>query len=290
MSADEQYGAVLAQLRAEAADPPDYVVAVPSYRRADTIGHRTLATLERLRVDPQRVTVFTADEGEADTYDRAIGQRWTVAVGRPGLVGCRRYYSNVHYPAGTPILNLDDDVDDLLARTPDNRVAPWQGSLDQLAALGFGACRALGVGLWGVNGYANGLYMHDEAVAGLRYICGIIHGTFAGDRDANPDDEVPMSGEDFARTLRVFTAQGAVLRLDWLAPKTVYFGPGGMRDALGGDEDRARDHASQLRAIALRYPRLVSKVYRKADGNTNLKLKVVTSLRVPRASMERAWA
>lgn len=286
MTPDEAYGAVLDAIREHAHD--DYRIAIPSYRRADQLGRRTLTTIDRLKVDRERVTVFASDEQEADRYDDALAGAWSVVVGRPGLVACRRWYSTEHYPAGMPVLSLDDDIDDLLARTPDSQLEPWTGTVDQLAAMGFGMCRALDTSLWGINGFTNGLYMHDEAVAGLRYICGIAHGCFAGDPAYCPDGSEPDSGEDFMRALRTYTEHGAVVRLDWLGPKTVYFGPGGMCATFTSRDERDRVHASTLRAIALRYPKLVTKTYRKRDGTTNLRLRDVTALRVSRAAMESA--
>lgn len=283
---DEQYGAVLTAVARHT--HTDYVIAIPSYRRADRLPSRTLTTLERLGLNErERVTVFV-DEDEADVYRAALDDGWQVAVAPRGLVPTRRFYCHDYYPPGTPIINMDDDIDEVLARTDGGKTIPWQGTLDQLAAMGFGMCDGLGVGLWGICGYNNGLYMHDEAVAGLRYILGAVFGTFGGHTNGLESDDIPESGEDFERSLHYFTHDGAVVRLDWLSQRTTNFAAGGIRARLGGYAERDRDHASKLRAIALRYPKLVGKVYRKADGTTNLRLKDITTLRVPRAALESA--
>ncbi len=285
-NADELYGSVLDSVASYAHRAPSYEVAVPSYRRDRAIADRTLATLDRLKVDRDRVTVFVADEPERDAYDTALDGEWRVVVGRPGLYDCRRWYANEYYPTGTPVLHFDDDVDDLLDRGDGKKLVAWDGSIDQLAALGFGMTEGVGARVWGITAVANAFYMADEAVAGLRYICGIVHGTIAGDTVSNPDGPAVSSGADFARSLASYVAYGSVVRLGWVAPKTIYFAPGGMQAELGGKEARARDHASALRQIARRHPGLAKLVQKKSGPNLRLTPKTV--LRVPRSSLERA--
>lgn len=282
-TADDLYGDALINLAAR--EHPPYVVAVPSYERADRIGGRTLATLDRLAVDRDRVTVFVADAAQAEQYEHALAGDWRVAVGCPGLDACRKFYANAHYPAGTRILNIDDDVDDIHAKA-DKKLERWGGTLDQLAAIGWEIAAAVGAQLWGLASAANAFYLHDEAVAGLRYVCGILFGSIAGD-SASHDMAAPAvsSGADFERSIRSYLVYGSVVRVDWLAPKTTYFGAGGMQAELGGKDERARDHAAALTAIAGRYPKY-ARVVMKANGVPNLRLKPSTVLRIGRRSVE----
>ena len=48
----------------------DYVVAVPSYKRVDICRDQTLALLERLKVDKEKIYIFVADEEEFFAYNR----------------------------------------------------------------------------------------------------------------------------------------------------------------------------------------------------------------------------
>ena len=281
---DELYGDVLTRVAHRARRPTPYQIAVPSYQRADTIARRTLATLERLHVDADRITVFAATAAEAEAYRDACDV--SVVVARPGLFKCRRYYSDVHYPPGTRILNLDDDVDGLWVKA-DTKLVAYVGTLDHLAGIGFAMCEAVGAQLWGFAAAANAFYMADEAVAGLRYICGIAHGTIAGDPVNNPVGRSLSSGQDFERSLTSYRTYGNVVRIGWIAPKTVYFAPGGMQAELGGKDERAADHAARLAEIAHRHPRL-ARVVQKAGGVPNLRLASKTSVRVPRQSLEHA--
>lgn len=279
MTVDELYGDVLDALAS--ATVPAYQVAIPSYMRPDECAYRTLATLDRLHVDHDRVTVFVADDHQADAYTEAVGDDWRIVVAKPGLAACRQWYSDEHYPPGTRILNMDDDVLDILARDPDTtKLAPWTGTVDLLATMGWTIADVTRVQLWGISAVENGFYMADEAVIGLRYICGIVHGTRAGDQLNHSE---LSSGADFVRSIRQFRAHG-VLQLRWLTPHTVYFAPGGMQAELGGEAERAADHASRLRVIARTYPK-DARLVTKATG-PNLRLRAVTHLRIPRATIE----
>ena len=176
-------------------------------------------------------------------------------------------------------------MDALLAKD-EKKLVPWGGTIDELARIGFVMAEAVGAHLWGTAAAANPFYMGDVAVAGLRYICGILHGTIAGDPMTNWPGPAVSSGADFERSLRCYRAHGAVVRIDWLCPKTTYFGPGGMQAELGGKAERSLDHARALRRIAAHHSGLARAV-RKADGTVNLRLSPKTIVRVPRESIER---
>lgn len=276
--------AIRSMVEVLAAGPPNYQVAIPSYRRAEGV-QKTLGTLDRLAVDRDRVTVWVADGAEAEQY-RAALPGWRVDVSAPGLVASRRAYSAA-YPPRTPLLNFDDDVEDILALT-DGKLAPWNGSIHALASIGFGTCRALGLGLWGVSAAANAFYLDDSLSVGLRYICGILHGTRAGDPDVTTlDRPANSSGEDFETTLRSFRRYNGVARINWLTVKTRYFAPGGMQAELGGKDERNRQHDECLREIAARFQGLAT-VVTKAGGVTNLKLRTVSRCKVSRSVLEEA--
>ncbi len=80
---------------------------------------------------------------------------------------------------------------------------------------------------------ANGMFLKPTITVGLRYICGIFHGTFAGDPAMCGDDRPRQSsGEDFELTLRSFKRYKGVVRIDGYCPKTKYFAEGGIQAEL----------------------------------------------------------
>ncbi len=251
--------------------------AIPSYRRADICSQKTVATLRRLGVSDSQMTIFVADKQDAGAYSSAI-KGIEIVVGKPGLIHQRRFY-NSYFAAGTKIVNADDDLYDLKYVGKDGKLHQYEGDLNEVAEYAFNLCDSCGARLWGISAVENGFYMKRFTTAGLRYVCGIFHGSYAGDPVMLGNDRpLVSSGEDFETTLRSFKRYGVVIRLDWLCPRTKYFAPGGMQAELGGkDELRQIEHTKELIAIAGRHQGLCS-TYDKAGGVTNLRLKTMKSV------------
>jgi hypothetical protein len=254
-----------------------YEIAIPSYKRHNLLLKQTIPTLEKLKADLSKVTVFVADTTEKLIYDTTLqsaGLEVKVVVGVPGI-GPQRQFINMHYPAGTRIFSMDDDVAGVYEKTGD-KYKETELSLDDIVKIGFDACEKTGARIWGINAVLNGFFMKDTVTSGLRYVCGIFHGGYAQDPClTDPERSLISSGEDFENTLRSFTMYGKVIRIDWLAPKTKYFNQGGIQESIGGKEARRLDHARALEEIVSRYPDL-AKTYIKSGDVTNIRLKTIT--------------
>ena len=261
----------------------DYQIAIPSYKRPNYLLTQTLQTLERMGADFEKVTVFLANKEEKLIYDTAlqgVNIKVETIVGVPGLINQRVWYNTEYYDEGTPILNLDDDIAGIYQKEGYNKVVPYSGGLDDLVGKGFGACEQYGAKLWGVAAALNGLFLKNTTTVGLRYVCGIFHGSYAGDPALCGKDRIhDSSGEDFETTLRHYQAYGKVVRLDGYAPKTKYFAEGGIQAEIGGKEERDKDHHEALTRIVSRYPDW-AKTYEKAGGVTNIRLKTLTEAKI----------
>jgi hypothetical protein len=261
----------------------DYQIAIPSYKRADLLKKATLATLVRYGADKDRITIFVANEEQAEQYRAVVGD-YRIIVAEVGLLNARRFYHN-YYPLGTPLLNLDDDVYDIKQRNNQDKLEVYSGTIDDLVELGFNLCEQSGAKLWGINPVGNGYFMKDWSVVGLRYICGNFHGNYAGDTAVVGLDRPSnlSSGEDYETTIRSFLANGAVVRIEWLTPTTKYFAAGGIDAEVKdkGIEDRQIEHTKELQAIIERYPHLASPQV-KSGGIFNVRLKTMTFDKVPR--------
>lgn len=259
-------------------------IVIPSYRRAGVLTAQTLSTLSRHGSSFANVTVFVADEDEKDLYDRRIagaGFKVNTVVGVRGLIAQRLFY-NSYFPVGTPLLNLDDDIGGLFQKGGRNKLEPLRQSVDELAARGFSACRKYGARLWGINPVHNGLFLKPTITIGLRYICGIFHGSYAGDPCITGEGRLLVtSGEDYENTLQHFCRYKKVVRFDGVCPKTKYFAKGGIEAELGGNaKARQKDHEEKLRQIAARYPSLC-RLTTKAGGVLNIRLKNITITKEP---------
>jgi hypothetical protein len=256
----------------------DYQIAIPSYKRPKRLISETLATLRRNNASHDRITVFVANLAEKQIYDKTLesaGVSVPVVVSQPGLINSRIWYNTQHYTPGTRILNLDDDIAGLHVKDG-NGLKPYASDLDRLVSKGFQICENTKARLWGINPVANGLFLKPTITVGLRYICGIFHGSYAGDPALCAPDRVRQSsGEDFETTLRSFKLYKGVVRIDGYAPKTKYFAEGGIMAELGGKAEREQDHLQQLAAIVRRNPSF-SKLYTKSGNTPNIKLKTIT--------------
>ena len=259
----------------------DYQIAIPSYDRAEVCQTKTLATLREMGVDADRVTVFVADEAEKEIYDQQFRGDWRTVVAELGLYRARRFI-NAYYSEGTRLLSFDDDVQGFFEKQG-TKTQSYLGTVSDLATEGFSQCEAARAKLWGVYPVNNGFFMKDQTVVGLRFIIGAFFGSFAGDEVFLGKRPQQSSGEDSENTLRSFLLHGKVVRLEYLSLKTNMFAKGGMDTELRtyGIENRNDDNTRALLDIAQRYPDL-TRIYRKAGGVTNIRLKNITLAKIPR--------
>ena len=262
----------------------DYQIAIPSYKRTQLLKDKTLATLKRYGVDNSKITVFVANEDEHKHYEQVIGKDYKIVVGVIGLSRQRKFIHG-YYAAGTRILFLDDDVADIRQKKGEGLEA-CQLSIDDIAAIGFGLCERHNAKLWGINAVANGFFLKDTATIGLKYICGIFFGCYAGDPVFVGPRNLHSSGEDFENTILSYKKYGAVVRIDWLCPLTKYFADGGIVAELAdkGINNRNLDHTRSLMDIAARHPDVAS-TYEKAGEVTNLRLRHINLAKYERQSL-----
>lgn len=232
-----------------------FQVAIPSYHRAEMLGRKSLPLLLGRGVGAEQVTVFVADEAEAEAYAGALepGSYGSIVVAAPGLGPARNVIAE-HYPAGTAVLSMDDDVDDLVELAGD-RLVPV-ADVAALVREAFATCRQLGLRLWGVYPVPNAFFMRPRSTTDLRLVAGPFWGALAspGEPDVTHITLCPGGEkEDHERTLRYFEADGGVLRLGHVAVKTRWYkNPGGLQDT----RTRASEDAA-VAALLGRWPHLL---------------------------------
>jgi hypothetical protein len=248
----------------------DYVIAIPSYKRAETLRDKTLATLKAYKIPAEKIYVFTASPEEAEIYNKTLDKATygRLIVGVPGMASIRNYITR-YFPIGAHILNVDDDITGFLQYDESARrhEAPVK-NLDKFVKQAFAESEKTGFRLWGIYPVANGFFMKDGPPStDLKYIIGC----FWGIRNPGPkvltmtiDDK-----EDYLRSLVMYLADGGVLRYRNVAPKTAYYKePGGMQ------EERTKSRVSSS-AIALHktFPALTKLNDTKKSGYLELRLK-----------------
>ena len=226
--------------------------AIPSYNRPESITQRTGKTLVDAGVDPSTVDVYVAGEEQAELYGapvRSMGFSLRLTT-----KGVREARNTIHssYEDGTQLVVLDDDLNGLLRKVNDKKVAPVE-DLPRLAGKAFREVRSRGLGFWGIYPTANAMFMKHRSGFGLRFCIGQMYGIVISSPHVVLECETK---EDYELSLIHYLRDGAVMRMDYIAAKSkVYSGEGGLQSD-GADARKMKDLRS-IRKLTRRYPELV---------------------------------
>lgn len=205
----------------------DYVIAIPSYKRADTLKNKSLKTLEEYGIDPKKIHIFVANKEEEEIYKNALekGTYGKIIVGVP-KIGPQRNFISDYYPVGKPVIHMDDDIQGFIeydekAKRSEKKLQ----NLEKVIQRGFQECKNHNLRLWGIYPTPNGYFMNDKVDYDLRFIIGCFNGMF------NPGTKgekgvklaLEMDKEDYERSVRFYKADGGVVRMRFVAPKTAYY-------------------------------------------------------------------
>lgn len=225
-----------------------YQVAIPSYQRPQRLRGKTLATLHTRGVDPQRVTVFLHDhDPHLDEY-RAIldgtGIHHEVTSQR-GIIDQRSAIIH-HYPAGTPLVQLDDDLTDLM-RAVDTKTLHPVDNLDEFFRTMFTETAARDLHVWGLAPTLNAFYMKPGRLSeGLKFLIFACVGCYTRPDHPVHSNTVPTK-DDYEFSIRSWWWDGAVLRADDVAPKAdIYVGDGGCQAEGARTRQAAEDAVQEL--------------------------------------------
>lgn len=244
-----------------------YRVAIPSRARADTLARCTLPTVLLRGVPADRVTVWVT-AAEVDDYAHLEGD-WGVSVrdhgAPPGIRNARNAMVR-QYPAGTRLVQMDDDLRDIRYRV-DSKTLEQVTDVDGLIRNAFEMTAREGVGMWGLYPVENPYFMKPRTFLGLSFIIASFYGfTVTGGHEelVLTDDK-----EDYERSVRYFLRDGAVARLENVVVKSNYYTePGGLQTCRTL-ETTERD----ARALVSMYPGLCIYAVNKTRGTAEVRLK-----------------
>jgi hypothetical protein len=205
-----------------------FVIAVPSYRRSEFFERHTYGLLKRHNL-LALATVFVVED-ELEAY-RQKYPNIQVVVGVKGLKHQREFIYN-HYPRGTHICMMDDDLQTVIDNT--RQEVP---DLQKVIQEGFDTAEKEDCRLWGIYPIDNPYFFKSGYSTNLKYIVGAFYGIInAGHQEPKPsyDDK-----EDMWRSCWYFKEDGKVIRLNHYAPKTRYYkNPGGINETRTSDTIR----------------------------------------------------
>lgn len=248
----------------------DYVVAIPSYKRQETLQAKTLTLLHKYKIPASKIYIFVADKDQEETYRNTLERSSyaKIVVGIKGLAPVRNFIAG-YFPVGKLIVFCDDDLNGFLEfdETKPRHEKPLH-SLDTVIRRGFSECKKHGCRLWGVYPTPNGFFMKDSVSTDLKFCVGSFFGLI------NPGPKalsIPISEkEDYYRTLRMYELDGCVVRLNFVAPKTAYYKePGGMQT----DPERKQKQETAVQFLLKTFPDWVKRNPTRKSGFPEIRIK-----------------
>jgi hypothetical protein len=246
----------------------DWVIAIPSYRRATTLRDKTLQTLKEHKIPRGRIHVFVANKEEHDSYKATLDPTTYghMHIAEPGMAAVRNYITRF-FPVGKAIFNIDDDIRGFIEYSEGAKRN--ERPLRDLAGLitdGFREARKTGYRLFGFYPVANGYFMKPGHTTDLRYIIGAVWGII------NPGKILTVTiddKEDYLRSVIMYLLDGGVLRYNNVAPVSAYYKePGGMQETR--TMERIRTSAN---AMVHAFPDLVTINLTKKSGMPEVRLR-----------------
>ena len=252
----------------KAKSPSDWVIAIPSYKRAETLRDKTLQVLRHYGIPVNRIHVFVANAAEAAAY-KAILDPATyghIHVAEPGMAAVRNYITR-YFSVGKQIFNMDDDIRGFIEFSEGARrnERPLR-DLSAAITAGFREARRTGFRLFGFYPVANGYFMKDGYTTDLKYIIGAVWGI------VNPGKILTVSiddKEDYLRSVIMYLLDGGVIRYNNIAPQSAYYKePGGMQETR-----TMRRIETSARAMTNAFPDLTTINLTKKSGMPELRLR-----------------
>ncbi len=239
---------------------------IPSYKRSESIGLKTLKTLKEGGVEPQNIWVFVANQSEFEDYKKNVDKELYghLIIGVLGLKNQRNFITN-YFEEGDELVCLDDDVEKIEC-LKESQLETVK-DLTLFCQNAFHRCKEEKCRLWGVYPVHNAYFMRDKVTTDLRPIVGCFWGKINNQNLTLIMDEK----EDFERTLRNYTADGKVIRYNNVCYKTKYYKNKGGMQAEGKDR-KAEALKSAHRLIEL-FPDYCKLYLKKKSGHPEVKLK-----------------
>ena len=277
----------------------NYVIAIPSYNRSDSIQTKTLTVLQQNNIEPSLIHIFVANKEQYDIYLQAIPKHLygTLVIGLLGLKN-QRNYINDYYPEGTHIVELDDDITSIVqlivkdkSKGSSKSSKGSKGSksskyrktmkstkpikfikpiinLDAFIKHAFKICTENGSFLWGVYPIANAHFMTPTVTKDLRFIVGPMWGVI--NRHIKALKLTVDEKENTERTLQHWTIDGIVVRFNNVSIVTRYYkNKGGMQNE---GKDRKLEAMKSAQYLHKKYPELTKIFLGKKSGVPEVKL------------------
>ena len=235
-------------------------IAIPSYRRSNSIWDFTISSLIRAGVKLEDITIFISDPAEHEKYVKATSGMVKV-VDSVATLGANRTFIMNYFPIGEHIVMVDDDIKGF-EKLVDGKLV--ETNFYAFANKGFEWCEKRNKTIWGVYAARNPFFMKPRITEGLSLPVGSCYGLI----NTRADYHIVGGGEkeDYRRGFQTFKEEGGLIRLDYITVNTTYYkGSGGIQR----DEKLIKKAAADL---VNDYPEYCKMYKSKGKGTWELRL------------------
>lgn len=246
----------------------NYEIAIPSYKRPETIKKKTLKVLESYNIDPKRITIFVANEEELEAYTKSLAGTpyQKLVVGVP-TIGAQRNFIERYYPEGTRLMMFDDDVEEVQKKISEQKLGRIEDLEKEVILRGFEECEKVGAKTFGIYAASNAYFMKERVYTKLCYVIASMFGVIV----EHSDDLVRVTnhGEDYEYSIRQYIRNGSVVRFDNYTVKSNYYKEDGGLQTI-----RTKEYVyDSIKKIAEMFPDYCTMYIRESTGNAELRLK-----------------
>lgn len=253
----------------------DYIIAIPSYKRAEVCRDKTLEMLHKNHIPSNKIFIYVANKEEYEEYKKVIDNSKynKLIVGIKGLVPQRQFIMS-QWPEGKHIVFFDDDVAKI-----DLTISPmFRGkSLNNFLISAFEECKKQHSYIWGVYPVFNPFFRkgREEISTCLNYIVGAFYGVI--NRPKLKAIQLTLTKEngqkeDVERTIKYFIYDGIVIRFNRISFETRYYNPNGS--GLGTFKDRLKPMLEASQKLLKSYPEYGS-ISTKKTGMAEFRLRKI---------------
>jgi hypothetical protein len=242
----------------------NYVIAVPTYNRADIVGKKTLMTLKEGGVPKSSIHLFVANKAQEKLYEESVPKELygKIVVGKLGISNQRKFICK-YFAEGRYVISIDDDVEaiEMLRGEKLVKLKDVHGFFMEAYHL----LKKEGLFIWGIYPVRNPFFMSKGYSTDLKFIIGVLRGFInRHSKKLDPSSQIKCK-EDYEESILYYKMDGGLLRFNNITTKTKFNSEGG----LGKDRfDMNKQAAEYLQRI---YPDLVTITHRK-NGMTEIRL------------------
>lgn len=244
-----------------------YVVAIPSYNRADIIGQKTLKTLLEGGVPSNLVHIFVANKREEKIYKEAVPKEMygKIVVGKLGITEQRKFIIK-YFKEGQEIVSVDDDVEGLYRKKTDSKLIKIK-KVHAFFNDAFDKLKKEKLYIWGVYPVFNPFFMKNKTTTDLKFIIGTLYGFINRKiKSIQPSSKIKEK-EDYEQSIKYFIKDGGVVRFNDVTIKAKKHSPGG----LGLTNERLNANRIAANYLEKTYPGYVS-IFNRENGMTEVRM------------------